>query len=127
MRNAPAGPDRFICAMAVDAPTHTLTERSAVDLARAIRTGETSSREVVEALVERLRRTHVRINAVVVDRYEAALADADAADALVAATSDPDTLPPLHGVPCTIKESIAMAGMPNCAGLVSRSAWRSVA
>jgi Asp-tRNA(Asn)/Glu-tRNA(Gln) amidotransferase A subunit family amidase len=35
--------------MAVQAPPHTLTERSAVDLARAIRSGETSSREVVEA------------------------------------------------------------------------------
>jgi len=111
--------------MAVHAPARSLTERSAVDLARAIRSGETSSREVVEAHVERLRRTHVRINAVVADRFDEALAEADAADALVAATADPDTLPPFHGVPCTIKESIAMAGMPNCAGLVSRSAWRA--
>jgi fatty acid amide hydrolase 2 len=116
---------RFVCDMAVHAPARTLTERSAVDLARAIREGEASSREVVEAHVERLRRTHARINAVVVDRYEAALADADVADEVVAATADRDALPPFHGVPCTIKESIAMAGMPNCAGLVSRSTWRA--
>jgi fatty acid amide hydrolase 2 len=111
--------------MAVHAPTSSLTERSAVDLARAIRGGETSSREVVEAHIERLERTHARLNAVVVDRYDAARQDADEADELVRTTSDPDALPPFHGVPCTIKESIAMKGMPNCAGLVSRSAWRA--
>ena len=110
--------------MAVHAPTGSLTERSATDLARAIRTGETSSRDVVEAHIEQIQRTHARINAVVVDRFDAARADADEADARVAAATDAEALPPLLGVPCTIKESIAMAGMPNCAGLVSRSAWR---
>ncbi|HWI05920.1 MAG TPA: amidase family protein, partial [Solirubrobacteraceae bacterium] len=111
--------------MAVLAPPQHLTERSASDLARAIRTGETTSREVVEAHIERLERMHERINAVVVDRFDAARADADAADARVAAAADPDELPVFLGVPCTIKESIAMAGMPNCAGLVSRNALRS--
>jgi fatty acid amide hydrolase 2 len=111
--------------MAVHAPPGSLTERSAVDLARAIRGGETSSREVVEAHIERLERTHARLNAVVADRYDAARQDADDADEVLRATSDPDTLAPFHGVPCTIKESIAMKGMPNCAGLVSRSAWRA--
>ena len=98
--------------MAVHAPTSQLTERSAIDLAAAIRGGETSSREVVEAHIERLELTHPRLNAIVVDRYDAARQDADAADELVRATTDTDTLPPFHGVPCTIKESIAMAGMP---------------
>jgi len=111
--------------MAVHAPPSSLTEASALELARAIRAGEISSRDVVEAHIDMLERTHARINAVVVDRYDEARADADAADALVASTDDPDALPPFHGVPCTIKESIAMKGMPNCAGLVSRSAWRS--
>ncbi|MEA2131359.1 MAG: aspartyl-tRNA(Asn)/glutamyl-tRNA(Gln) amidotransferase subunit [Solirubrobacteraceae bacterium] len=111
--------------MSVIAPTRSLTERSAVDLARAIRSGETSSREVVEAHIERLERTHAQINAVVVDRFARAREEADAADALVAEAADRDTLPPLLGVPCTIKESIAMVGMPNCAGLVSRRERRS--
>ena len=111
--------------MAVLAPSQPLTERSATDLAHAIRTRETSSRDIVEAHIERIEHTQERINAVVVDRFDAARADADDADALVAATADPDELPPFHGVPCTIKESIAMAGMPNCAGLVSRNQYRS--
>ena len=111
--------------MAVLAPTTPLTERSATELARAIRARETTSREVVEAHIERLERMHERINAVVFDRYDAARADADAADARIAAAPDVDELPPFLGVPCTIKESIAMAGMPNCAGLVSRHERRS--
>ena len=111
--------------MAVLAPSQPLTERSATDLARAIRHRETSSRDVVEAHIERIEFMHERINAVVVDRFDAARADADAADARIAATAYVDELPPFFGVPCTIKESIAMAGMPNCAGLVSRSQYRS--
>ncbi len=111
--------------MTVLAPDQLLTERSAIELARAIRTQETSARDVVEAHIERLEYMHERINAVVVNRYDAARADADAADDLIARTADVDDLPPFLGVPCTIKESIAMAGMPNCAGLVSRQALRS--
>jgi fatty acid amide hydrolase 2 len=111
--------------MSVIAPSRPITERSAVDRAPAIRPRETSSREVVEAHIEVLERTHARINAVVADRYARAREEADAADALIAEAADPDALPPLLGVPCTIKESIAMLGMPNCAGLVSRRDWRS--
>src|SRR5687768_8438746 len=112
--------------MAVLAPSRPLIECSATELAHAIRTRETSSREIVDAHIDRIEFMHERLNAVVVDRFDAARADADAADALVAATADPDDLPCFFGVPCTIKESIAMAGMPNCAGLVSRSSWRAV-
>src|SRR5215213_7582058 len=107
------------------APARPLTHRSATELAAAIRAGEASAREVVEAHVALLRRVNPTLNAVVADRYDAALAEADAADARVAAAEDPATLPPLHGVPCTIKESIALAGMPNCAGLVARRHHRS--
>jgi len=111
--------------MSVAAPTQTVTERSGVDLARAIRTRELTSREVVEAHIERLERTQERINAVVADRYARAREEADRADQLVAAASDPDDLPPLLGVPVTIKESLAMLGMPNCSGLVSRRDLRA--
>jgi fatty acid amide hydrolase 2 len=111
--------------MAVAAPARALTERSALDLARAIRTGETTSREVVEAHIDRLRRAQPRTNAVAADRFEAALDEADAADRRVAEAGDPDELPQLLGVPCTVKESIAVKGMPNCAGLLSRREHRA--
>jgi len=67
--------------------TQPLTERSAVDLARAIREQSVTA--------ERVR-----------------------------AGGD---LPPLLGVPCTIKESFALTGMPNCAGLVSRRTGAPIA
>jgi fatty acid amide hydrolase 2 len=109
----------------VAAPARPLTERSALDLARAIREGETSSREIVEAHVERLRAVQPRINALAADRFDAALEEADAADRRVAEAPEPDELPPLLGVPCTVKESIQLAGMPNCAGLLSRREHRA--
>jgi fatty acid amide hydrolase 2 len=112
--------------MAVAAPPRRLTERSASDLARAIRAGEVSSREVVQAHVARLRDIQPRLNAVAAERFEAALAEAEAADNRVAAADEHEALPPLLGVPCTIKESIALAGMPNCAGLLSRREHRAV-
>src|ERR1044072_2595733 len=99
----------YIPTMAILAPTTALTERSATDLAEAIRTREISSRDVVEAHIERIEHMQERINAVVADRFDAARDDADAADARVAAATDLDELPPFLGVPCTIKESIAMA------------------
>ena len=46
------------------------------------------------------------------------MAEARDADAL-------DDLPLLHGVPCTVKESISLKGMPNSAGLVARSEHRA--
>ncbi len=94
-----------------------IAERSGTALARAIREGEVTSREVVEAHIEVLRRREPSLGAIVWDRYEAALTDADAADERVAAGGD---LPPLHGVPCTIKESIAVEGRPLTAGVVAR-------
>ena len=52
-------------------------------------------------------------------------ADAEAADERIAAAGPDDELPPFLGVPCTIKESIALRGMPNCAGMVALRDRRS--
>jgi len=109
---------------AVAAPPRPLTERSGLELAAAIRAGEVSSREVVEAHVEILEREAHR-NAVVVERFAAARKEADAADARIAGSAPGDDLPPLLGVPCTIKEAIALAELPNCSGLVRRREHRS--
>jgi fatty acid amide hydrolase 2 len=101
--------------LAVAAHTRSLTERSALELARAIREREVTAREVLEAHIEVLVRADV--NAIVADRFDAAREEADAVDArLTAGETDP---PPLLGVPTTIKESIAVAGMPHTSGLVS--------
>ena len=100
-------------------------ERSARDLAAAIRSRAHTSREVVEAHIERLQAVQPGYRPLAADRFDAARAEADAADARVAAASSPDALPPLLGVPITIKESIALEGMPNCAGVVARRDHRA--
>ena len=97
-------------------------ERSATDLARAIREGELTSREVVEAHVAHARWLNPELKAIAADRFEAALAEADEADARV---KQGGALPPFLGVPCTIKESFAVEGMPNAAGLVHRAEVRA--
>ena len=95
-----------------------LTQRSAVELAAAIRAGETTAREVVEAHIEVLERAQPRTGAIAVDRFDDARREADEADA-----REPSG--PLHGVPCTVKESFEFGGMPNAAGLVARRDHRA--
>ena len=102
-----------------------ITERSGTSLARSIRSGEISAREVVEAHIALLEQVNPRINAVVVPCFDQAREQASAADARIARAGPDEELPPLLGVPCTIKESIAVAGMPNCAGLVARRDLRA--
>jgi fatty acid amide hydrolase 2 len=100
-----------------------LTERSAIDLAAAIRRREVTSREVVEAHIERLSRQGPRINALVADRFSEAREEADAADRLrdtAEERANPGALPPLLGVPFTVKETISVKGMPNAAGVLAR-------
>ncbi len=96
-----------------------LLTASATELARRIRKGELTSRQAVEAHILQVERVNPVINAMVRDRFETALHEADRADN-ERRTSDPRALPPLHGVPCTIKENFAFAGMPHTAGLVAR-------
>ena len=83
--------------------------RSAVELAAMIRGREVSSREVVQAHLDRIEEVNPQVNAIVRLLPEQALAAADAADQMVA---DGAGLGPLHGVPCTVKENIDLAGTP---------------
>ncbi len=91
---------------------------SATALARAIRERRLRSVDVVDAHIARIERINPTINAVVQQRFDAARAEAHAADAAV--EQGQADLPPLHGVPCTIKENFAFAGYPQVSGLVAR-------
>ena len=103
-----------------------ITERSATDLAGAIRRQDLSAVEVVEAHIALLARSAARVNALAADRFEAARAEAAAADELLAGGDTGAILPPLLGVPFTVKESIAVEGMPQSAGLLARRDVRAV-
>jgi fatty acid amide hydrolase 2 len=92
---------------------------SGVALARAIRDRRVTSVAVVQAHVDRARRVNPALNAIVRDRYDAALREAALADERTSSVHR-DDLPVLHGVPCTIKEAYALEGMPNTSGLWAR-------
>ncbi|NNM50758.1 MAG: amidase [Pseudomonadales bacterium] len=98
-------------------------EASAVDLAKMIREQRVSSSAVVEAHIRRVEQVNPEINALVFDRFAQARHQARAADTAVASAKHAGmlaSLPPLLGVPCTIKERFAVCGAPNTAGLVER-------
>jgi fatty acid amide hydrolase 2 len=101
-----------------------LTHLSATALAAAIRNGETTSAEVVEAHIAVLDRIK-DLNALAVERFDLAREEAAAADARVRAGER--NLPPLHGVPATIKEMLAVEGMPHTGGYAHRRKFREVA
>jgi fatty acid amide hydrolase 2 len=86
--------DTAVAAGSIDA-----LSASGLEIAAAIRAGRLSSRAVVDAHIAVLERVNPTINAVVVERYAEARAEADAADARVAAADDGEQLPPLLGVP----------------------------
>jgi fatty acid amide hydrolase 2 len=92
-------------------------------LAEKIRARDVTSRDVLEAHIARITEVNPRINAVVVDRFEAARAEADACDRRL--REGGADLPPYFGVPFTVKECFALEGMPQTSGLVSRVGLRA--
>ena len=86
-------------------PIHYL---DATALAALIRTRQVSSREVVQAHLDRINAVNPQINTIVTLVAEDALRAADAADQAVASGAP---LGPLHGVPFTVKDSIDTAGV----------------
>jgi len=93
-----------------------LWQMDAVDQARLIRTGRASAREAVASSLARLEAVNPKINAVVQFMAEEALAAADAADAKRARG---EALPPLHGVPVTIKVNVDQVGYATTNGVVA--------
>lgn len=88
-----------------------LWRRGAGELAQLIASREVSSREVVDAHLERIEAVNGHLNAIVVTLAEEARAAADAADAVT------ERRGPLHGVPFTVKENIDVAGTATTSGV----------
>lgn len=88
--------------------------------AEAIRTGELSSRELLDCYLDRIARLNPSLNAVVTLDHDAARGAAEVADeaAVRGVFSGP-----LHGVPMTIKDTYDTAGMRTTCGV---EAWDRV-
>jgi aspartyl-tRNA(Asn)/glutamyl-tRNA(Gln) amidotransferase subunit A len=86
-----------------------LVKASAAWMAQAIRRREVSAVELFDAHAARIAERDPRVNALVFPRLHEGRGEAVEADAALARG---DHLGPLHGVPFTAKEVIAVAGMP---------------
>ncbi|HEY4278956.1 MAG TPA: amidase [Conexibacter sp.] len=103
-------------------------EPSATEWLARLRAGELSARELVEATLARVDVADARVHAVVARDDEAALAAADAADARRAqAARDGEPVPPLLGLPLTIKDALDAAGLPTLGGSLARAGIGPVA
>lgn len=91
---------------------------SVIELSRRIRAKEVSPVEVVDAHIRRIEQVNPMINAVVVPTFDSARDLAKKAEQRLASRAD--GLPPLLGVPCTIKDCYAVEGLPWAVGVVSR-------
>jgi amidase len=89
---------------------------SAAEIAAGIKAKKISSREAVTSCLERLAEVNPRVNAVVDQMSEDALASADKADRAVAAG---EPLGVLHGVPVTVKINTDYAGRATTNGVVA--------
>lgn len=87
-----------------------LWSKGAGELATLIRDKQVSSREVVQAHLDRIDAVNGIVNAVTVTLGESALAAADEADRVPGSG-------PLHGVPFTIKENIDIVGSATTNGV----------
>src|SRR3954453_13168911 len=95
-----------------------LTTATATGLAALVASRAASAREVVEAHLRRIEAVNGAINAVVALDAERALAAAGRADTALA-RGEPTG--PLHGIPFTVKDNIAAAGLPMAIGAPERA------
>jgi amidase len=105
-----------VTGMATSEPTAKAPELctlGALELARRIRDGEVSSRQVVEAHLARIEELNGRVRALRLVLADSALQAADEVDARRTAGEE---IGPLGGVPVTVKENVDPAGTPTTAG-----------
>lgn len=107
--------------------TSSILMESAVGLARKIRLRELSSHEVVSAFISRIKNVNGLLNAVVDERFSAALQEArDLDEFLCTAAKGEEDLErlsrekPFLGVPFTIKENFQVTGLRQTVGLMAR-------
>lgn len=89
----------------------------ATELAHLIGTGKATSVEIVETYINQIKKVNPILNAVVEDRFSAALLEAKQMDEQLNSKNEKG---PLYGVPISIKESFHVKNMKTTGGLLSR-------
>ncbi|RVE44206.1 hypothetical protein evm_011161 [Chilo suppressalis] len=103
-------------------PPAPLLLRSATQHAAAVRNGEITSEELLTVYIERVKEVNPLLNAIVEERYRAALEDAKEVDRRIREARQNGTLEqlvedkPILGVPFTVKESCSLGGLSNSVG-----------
>src|SRR5438045_7759315 len=95
--------------------------RTPTELLKALADRKVSSRELVDAAIGRIEALDGKINAIVVRDFDRARAAADAADAALAKGERK----PLLGLPMTVKEHYAVAGLPSTRGDPKYKNWKA--
>jgi len=95
-----------------------LTDFTLTQGIEALRSGETSSRELTRACLERIEHLELSLHAFLYLASDSALAQAAAADRELAALrkADSQSTQPLLGIPIAIKDVLAVEGLPCTAG-----------
>src|SRR4051812_11249135 len=101
-----------------------LMRLGAIDIASLIARGELGAKEVTDAKIAIIEQCNPKLNALVAQRFDAARQEARDVDAR---RGRGETLPPLAGVPTTIKDVIDVQGLPSTSGLPTRRDHRAPA
>lgn len=99
-----------------------LTYRGAIELRDLIAGGQVTCVEVIEQHIAMLLKVNPQLNAMVLERFDAAREEARLADAR---QQSGVPLGPLHGVPFTVKECLSLTGTASTFGVGSRVGHRA--
>ena len=95
-----------------------LLKMSVVEMSKRIRGGELSPVELLDAHIKRIQDVNPYLNAVVETRFDLARGEAKSAAEKLAQSRE--NLPPLFGIPCTIKDTFAVKDMKWAVGVWAR-------
>lgn len=91
-----------------------------LELAHALQRGTLSAEAIVHACVQRIRRHDPELHMLILDRTEAALAEAQEVDRR---RRGGERLGPLAGLPMTVKDSLDTAGIPTTSACLHRRSY----